>query len=329
MKAEDLKNLDTICAEAEAAGHGRAKRLRRRFVEYQQIGLLGGPTRKESRRGGAGLWHPVQAALFDLYLRHARNEFSLATLASVPIAFWLLGTHGIETVQVQRALLFKAGSILPAEWERGGQPIRRPTDYAWGKKRGRDQRERGDRSDVGRSAQRAIERITRPETPLNAKRALSKAVQMVTDGLPESLALSSPSLVRSTFVDAVTQARSDTGETRAVGAAISQMLSDRLLALSYVDILASDRPVVLDFWLWAREFWRLSFADYLADLPRLQASSSIGDLFTAPDDSEILSSSSDWLLGIFGSGIRWLQGDHGPGVGKHPPDPSLSRLVNK
>jgi len=326
---EGLKTLDAITAQAEAAGYGSSKLLRRRFADYQQVGLLGPPVRKESRRGGAGLWHPAQAALFDLYLRHRRNGFNLTTLANVPIAFWMLRHDGIETAQVQRALLFAASGILPDEWERDGRSIRRPPAYGRSGKRGRDQRGRGDRSDLGQSAQRAVDGVVFPGAPFGAKRDLLQSLRRVTERLPESLTLNPPAVDRTTFTTDFLRARTDTPANRAAAAAIYQMLSDRLLGLSYLDVLTVERGQVIDYWLWARSFWQLSFIDYLNDRPRLQGIASVGDLFSDPTDDDILSSSAGWLLAIFGGGIRWLRGDYGPGVDQSPPDPSLSRLFCK
>jgi hypothetical protein len=309
MERDALKTLDQMVAEASAAGLGESEWLRCRFVEFQRCGLLGGPERKEPRRGGAGLWHPVQGALWLVYLQHRREGFSLPTLTNIPIGVWMLGIEGVRAEQAQRALCFGAQKWLPPDWQR-----RMPPSTA-ARRLGRGERRAADRSLAARNTRRAVERLADQDTRPAAKRRLFKALRQVLDGIPD------PDLMvgKPTFTQAVSRVRPRTpaDDSHRIGAAIYQMLSDRFLALAYLDILCSTLPQVVGFWEWARGFWQYTFARYHKALPALQARSGLGDLFETPTLNQVANEAGSWLLGILGAGIRALHGDVEPAIRRY------------
>src|SRR6266508_4020828 len=98
---------DEMLATAEGLGYGPASDLDATFNNWRGYGLIGKATRKASRRGGEGLWHPIQFQLWLTLLRLRRRAgMSLASLADLPVGMWLLAWPGIETAQAQRVLYF-------------------------------------------------------------------------------------------------------------------------------------------------------------------------------------------------------------------------------
>jgi len=78
-------------------------RLRATFEEWQTRGLIGSYERKEARRGGAGLWHPLQKELWLAELRHRDAGHAVIHLANFPVGAWFLFDEGIRIEQVQLA----------------------------------------------------------------------------------------------------------------------------------------------------------------------------------------------------------------------------------
>src|ERR1039458_3130620 len=93
-----LVSKAAMVAAAVDAGYGDKRELARTFVAWQQLGLMGKMVARADRRGGEGLWHPVQQ---DLWLGLLRNRLAAAvrphTLANLPVGLWMLGMDGIPT----------------------------------------------------------------------------------------------------------------------------------------------------------------------------------------------------------------------------------------
>src|SRR5215472_17402849 len=59
--------------------------------------------RKANRRGGEGLWHPIQQWMFLNILENRAAGVRLGTMTNQPIGLWLHGVNGVELRQAQRA----------------------------------------------------------------------------------------------------------------------------------------------------------------------------------------------------------------------------------
>src|SRR5207249_3517346 len=97
---------EQMLAAAEVAGLGTRRRLDTTFVHWQELGLLGQYVQKERRRGGAGLWHPLQFQIWLALLRNRAAGVRLPTLANIPVGAWLLWPEGVEVGQAQLAFGF-------------------------------------------------------------------------------------------------------------------------------------------------------------------------------------------------------------------------------
>jgi len=310
--------MKQMLEEASSAGFGPASSLERKFVQFEQDGLIGHPVRKENRRGGAGLWHPLQSNLFRFHLRNRREGISPLALANVPIGLWLFGEEGVETEQAQRALFFIGGSFLPVNSE---DPIRgtgKPS--SWPKDQGDDSKSWGDRSLLARNAKELVDRLSLPTTRPGARDRFARVLRRMTDGIPDTL------VPQDQFVGALQGANPSISDL--TGAAAYAMLSDRLLALSYLALLCSHGAEVRQFWESIRKAYRLSVQrelspDYQTRQPRDQAL-----VFPIPSPERFLSNASGILLSWLGLGIRALRGDRRISPSDLRLDPSLAKLFS-
>jgi hypothetical protein len=142
----------------------------------------------------------------------------------------------------------------------------------------------------------------------------------MTDGIPDTL------VPQDQFVGALQGANPSISDL--TGAAAYAMLSDRLLALSYLALLCSHGAEVRQFWESIRKAYRLSVQrelspDYQTRQPRDQAL-----VFPIPSPERFLSNASGILLSWLGLGIRALRGDRRISPSDLRLDPSLAKLFS-
>jgi hypothetical protein len=302
---ESLITLDQIVEQALAEGYGTPEALRSHFFKLRAYGLIGRPIEKEHRRGGAGLWHPVQGSLFIFYLGNRREGISLTDLSNAPVGLWLLdgadGPWRIDTRQAQQALLYGGSSMLR-------EKVGEPWQYGVISKRGRPGREIGERSIQAQNARRTAQIISRPRS--TPHRAISKVLSSVAMDAPDF------NLKKSQFIEAFRAARPQVQSplAEAEASALYQIIADRHLAIRHVKALTREVKPVLELWEWARSFWQLHTAYYMESLPKLQVLPGMGDLFEQTSLQQIMTFGSTYLLGVLGGAIRGLQGDVYPSI---------------
>lgn len=209
-----LLTLDEILGRAD----GDKAVLRYRFLHLQRIGLLGNAVGKEARKGGAGVWRPVQATLFRLYLEQLSRGVRRSTLANIPVGLWLLANPGIELRQAQRALGFWSGRVTA-----GDQPADR-----------RSLRRRG--------VSALVEQLAAPSTGRPTRRRLRNAVEAALDQLPD-VSVASMDALR-----AAIQAAAPAGQADTAYAALRL----RLMAVGHLPLIVSGRRGVAETWEWCR-----------------------------------------------------------------------------
>jgi hypothetical protein len=219
-----------MLAEAERLGYGCRPALGATFNNWRGYGLVGKAVGKAARRGGEGLWHPIQLQLWLALIRLRRDgALPLASLANVPVGLWLMALPGVETAQAQRALLF---------WMRGPTGPERP---------------KGQRSVRLRVIRSVVEDLAVPAATSRARLELRQHLSRLTEGT--AMAWDAPP---TTFIDAVgrvmspDEPRGDIVKARA--ASLYLGIRFQLFAALRMDVLRFDRPDVRSFWEWARRY---------------------------------------------------------------------------
>lgn len=223
-----LLTLDRILGQAVAAGFGDVATLRYRFLHLQRIGLIGHAVGKTNKRGGAGLWHPIQGQLFLQYLRQMPHTHR-ATLANEPVGLWLLEEPGVELEQAQRSLRFWASKTL-------------------GDSRAADRRSLRRRGVLALVDQVATSRVGRP-----TRRRLRDIVERALDALPDVSEASMRELR-----EALRAAAAPEVAERAYLA-----LRLRFVAVGHLDLLSSPDPLVVQTWEWCRQIVALTGPNYI------------------------------------------------------------------
>ena len=304
-----------IAELAADEGYGEAGALENKFKEYSRYGLIGPSIGKESRRGGAGLYHPVQAELFLSYLEHRTRGINLYTLANLPIGFWLLGFDGIPVQQVQRALFFGLAPLLPTSLfdSAPNQTVQR---------RSRTARRPGDRSFYrdNLSNQLAVLRATDDFTSL-----VSLLQTDVLEGISRdwTLPVSKPE-----FVGAACRSF-PSPHAPLFGNVLYELYLSRITALVFVDALVRDTPATRSLFEWARASFisGLVLTEFARPAFNVDCRDTLAWLFEPPTVEQIVRNGGITLLTELGMGIRALAGDKTPIVQKFgAPDVTLDRL---
>jgi hypothetical protein len=275
-------SLNDIVNEASQLGHGSIKELKRRFVRYQELGLIGKSMRKEKRKGGQGLWHPGQAGLFMLYLRlRKENRSDTISLANIPIGIWLLEVAFGKVVTVEQAqrAFYYSTKDYPKLWSNRIYGLEQ--NY--------------------------------PGTPItkNIRETSAKFDRRDRDNLKAFYDLDfdsgQPGISHEAFMSSGFRIKGvDSNYQDIVKAAYYKEVSNRTLAMKYKETLskASFQPL----WEVARELWLDSFEKYLAirDGFKYKISMSI----MPETGNEIIENSMIYLLGALGYCIYQLQQGH-------------------
>jgi hypothetical protein len=257
---------------AVLAQFGSERQLTKTFTNWQGIGLLGMQTRKSSRRGGEGHWHPRQLEIWLWLLQNRASGVRLVTLSNAPVGLWLLGADGIDLRQAQRAFGWWANRMIKA-------PL-------------------GDDSLRGRSTEVQVERLAGGHDNPRARQRLRRNFELLSDDAisPETFAKS--------VLDVMTPGREATAAQRWVAQSTYRLLSLRFRALSHIELLVSDTPEVRAFWEWARRMVQASWKDYGQTWLQMHAHPEIGYLFERPETAEFVNGGCPALLSLFGIGIE-------------------------
>ena len=303
------------------AGFGDEQQLTRTFTEFQQQGLLGKSIAKAPRRGGEGLWHPMQQVLWlDLLQRRVSDQVRSTTLANVPVGLWLLGQAGIETSQAQRAFEYWSGYLTIRD---SGEPrkkaARRPkgTAEVWS-----TQRPTGSRSLQRRALVERVEALSAPGAPEEAKRQLRLLLEILNSGAGVS-----PDLYISRVLDVLAPGRDPTPAQRHMASMMSRGLAIQKLAVDEASRLVV--PAAIPLWEWARRAYQADLPEF--ELWRQQAAgdASIGHLFRRSTFEVAIQEACNSMLTTLGIGIALLRGELGmrppPGEELPPPLPGLHR----
>lgn len=291
---EGLVSKAAMIAAAVDEGLGDTRTLARRFVDWQQLGLLGKAAKKAARQGGEGLWHPNQQVLFLDLLRCRDRGLRIPTLANVPVAWWRDSIQGIETEQAQRALEFWAG-YLPGTRVNLRQPPggRRPrgTGDPWG-----ESRPKGERSLRRRAIELRVEWLSVPGASAQSKRELRQLLEVLNEGIDVS---------PDAFVHAVVPVFSPDGEAtpqqRRAARLIHRGIALQHLAVDHLGQLCA--PAAVPLWEWARRIDQSERPNYLRDQARLIADAEVGHLFRRPLVDDLVQQACSGLLVILGIGL--------------------------
>ena len=279
-----------MLAAAEQSGFGSRERLSHLFGKFQKLGLVGLAVGKESRRGGAGLWHPVQGVLWIHLLRnHITNGVALDVLPNLPVGFWLFGTEGIETSQAQRAFNFWAQQIHGANRPKGSRSRRR------------------------RVLDERVRILAAPEASAQAQRELRRLFESANDFMPET-GVPRQSLVSATL-DVLPPGVSDLRRSTAEGQSVSVEIAS--LVLKNLDRLVAHKGEA--FWEWARRMLPIGLARYRAEQPELAAQDGMDRLYRPVDGSTLIQTSCVTMLTWFGLGLRMLRTGRVPTDLEAPP----------
>jgi hypothetical protein len=282
---------------AVEAGYGQPGQLSNLFVSWQKAGLIGPAVGKEGdRRGGAGLWHSVQQAVWLNLLSQRSAGVRLPTLANLPVGLWLLAFEGVGLDQVQRAFGF---------WS---DPVNRRS------------RPPGSRSLTVRAIRARVDELVDERAPMKARHDLHLAfLRIMESSKPLELPIQP-------LIDAVLEAafptRQYTPRQRQVAEDVARSVRLQLITMRELPTLTRQTPDVEAFWEWGAEQLRRGLEGYVEELDRLQSMSDVGRLFKRPTLVEFLNSSCSKLAVIFGVGIALLEEKEGlavpPGY-EHPP----------
>ncbi len=226
-----------ILETGERAHYGSVAELEPKFRSWQRFGLVGGAVGKTARRGGEGLWHPIQGAIFLAILNNLAQGVRLTTMANLPVGLWMAGVEGVELRQVQRALYYwitrRALGTKP-------NPIRgsRPT---------------GPRSIREQAIRAIVDGIARPNASPPVRRELAEQIRVQADGVAAS-AGGVPAPFLTAYLAVVTPDRPSTEELRADAANLYYSIRFQLIAAEVLDALCADRDDVRGFWGWVGRY---------------------------------------------------------------------------
>ena len=266
---------------AAEVGAEEARARRRRFVGYQERGLLGKACAKVPRRGGEGLWHPTQAALWRLYERQ-RLVVRPTTLANAPVGAWLLGYPGLELSQVQQAFDYWARGVC-----RAGKPSA------------------DERSVSTRRIREAVDQIADEKSTIRIRRELSRIFGNAIDSAGTILRERS---IEVALAAALSPDAPPHDDVLRHASGYHRGLSANFTALMHLDALKSEKSV--EMWTWARQLIQMEEVAYRRDQPMLRQHPLLGRFYDATaDTNSFINTSCMTLLMIFGFGIQELTGD--------------------
>ncbi len=222
---------------ASREGYGNVPDLLTRFNDWQKLGILGLAIKKEERRGGSGLWHPTQCAIFLLCLRLVQDQkASTVFLCNIPVGFWIVRLSGIELEQVQKAFCY---AVENTRYDVPERHTRKGKEYRQARKRFKTEKgaKRGLDSFFNFGGNRPGITLRRflyydfmfPETPVKNQNEMKTAYYYA--------------------------------------------VSDRLTAMRNVKYLSSEKAS--EYWEWARSFWFEQTSFYHSNLPDYQSISNV------------------------------------------------------
>ncbi len=272
-------SLDEIAKHASLAGYGKPKEMKRQFIRYQELGLIGAYTEKEKRQGGGGLWHPGQGALFSLYLRLRKEQKAdTISMANIPIGMWWLECAFGNVVTIEQAQKAFRISLenYPELWSRRVQGLESNTADSPITRNIRETRSLFDRKDRF---------VLNKFFDLNFERA-------------------QPGVTQEAFMNAGFQFRNVANRYQnELKSGYFKLTEQRLLALKYRAVLSTPRMQPL--WIWAREQWLDALDYYLSNLESIKTRISIPMM---PETAnEILGNGMIYLLQSLGFGISEMQ----------------------
>jgi hypothetical protein len=306
----ELVTRGQIVSAAVAEGLGSAETLGRRFSEYQGLGLVGKSTTRTARKGGEGLWHPAQLGLFvELLHMRERERLRIPTLANLPVAWWRLGTEGIETTQTQRAFRNWGGALTGSPSDIG-QPGRR----RGGGSRS-ERRPTGDRSLRRQAVDAQVDVLTEPGANATTRRALRDLIELIND--------SGQTPSRETFVS--TMSRALAGDAKPTPAqkeaALNQYkgIAVQLLVVRHLDLVCEDDSAPL--WEWARRIDQAGWEDYVRQQQTMADDPEVGHLYVRPLATDIVQQACRGFMAILGIGLatQWRLYDFANPPGHEPP----------
>jgi hypothetical protein len=297
-ESDSLVSLDAITQAAEDEGFGARAPLRRRFVEYQGLGLVGKPLGKAERQGGEGLWHPMQLELFLQLLNLRDNDkVRVSTLPNLPVGLWRLGADGITTEQVQRAMSYWAGFLpgAPSETALPGH------DSRTGRAKS-EVRPRGPRSLVRKAIEQFVDDLSVPETRHRAKRELRDLLEIMnTTGVAAS-----PDTWARVALNVIAPNGNPSSQQRQAVENMQKGFLVQFLTVRHLDLLCS--PMSTEFWDWARRVIDESNRDgYLRQQAEMIHDPEVGHLYKRPLGFDLVQQGCrGWtvVLGI-GLAVAW------------------------
>ena len=289
---------------AEREGLGDPTRLRRSFSQFRKYGLIGGYVEKSSRKGGEGLWHPIQFDLFFCYLRNIKESGTrpggayrgdlLHKMASIPVGAWLFKEPGITINQAKMCLNFQWGKRLKAI----KTVMKRPGT--------------SNRSDLGKSVKNYIHEISIIPTT-NPKRSRG-LIQRLSDIVLYS---SMDSFSQATWDDAIAQFLEDESpkDSKYISDEWRFQLDCFLCGLLYMRRLVMETALVDELWQWAREVYQYDLRKWRRVVNEAQYESPeivkdfIDPVFGLPTIDNVLLIASRDILRYLGLGIKHLLGE--------------------
>jgi hypothetical protein len=265
---------------------GSARSLAHTFGNFQKRGLIGHASTKTSRRGGEGLWHPIQGALWIGTLTHRRQGVRLTTLANLPVGVWLLGVPGIDTQQAQRAFGFWAG------WSNAPKS----SDIRLGVK---DPRALYQRAITAR-----IDELASPAATSANKRQLRRLFEEILDTHPE-IRIPQRQLVDSLRNVVLPTRSSDNVEAHLTGTANRFYI--QASATKVLTTLLLVRPDVLAFWEWARRFVHAHDAQYDALVERVGDDPDLSRFYGPMELAPFLNTACSHVQTVMGIGVEILK----------------------
>jgi len=294
MDGEQLVTKAQMIEDARHAGFGGELRiLAKTFTNYQQVGLLGHCAEKAKRRGGEGLWHPAQHALWLSLLHSRRNGLSIARCTALPVSLWLLGCEGIPLAQAQKA------------WDTWSKAC---LDF-------------GSQTDRRAKARREVDGVVSRVASLAGDHASTGQRHALRDSLDHFL--DGLDVTRDTYMAALLAVSVPEGQPtlrqRAVAANAHEALLLHSLAVSRRDVLVRSTPDVAAFWEWARGVYTNSLKVAVDHWPELAACPDVGPWFELPTSPEVMLAACADLATTFGVGIAHQLRGRPLGVAPEPP----------
>lgn len=226
-----------ILETAERAHYGSIAVLEPKFRSWQRFGLVGVAVGKTARRGGEGLWHPIQQPIFLAILNNRAQGVRLTTMANLPVGLWLARAEGVELSQAQRALYYWI-----TRRALGGTPDAR-----------RGNRPTGARSIREQAIRAIVENIAHPDATTQARRELARQIKIQADGLARSLGQPPAGFLRA-YLALVAPDRASTEEIRADASNLYYFIRFQMIAADVLNVLCADRSDVRAFWGWVRRY---------------------------------------------------------------------------